>query len=95
MPNRAAAHDHVPRRRANRTHERSHVIRPVDHHPLRGETIQGRGLQRGFWIVGFEVKRRLIVDKDEEDVRPARFRREDRGCEGAQRQERETAAHHE
>lgn len=45
MPNRPAAHDHVPRRHADRSAEGTHVIRAVEDHSPRGKAIDIRCVQ--------------------------------------------------
>ena len=71
MPDRAPAHDHVPRRRADRADEGAHVIRAVEDHALRRQPVDVRRLQRRLRIVELEIERRLVVHEDEEDVRSA------------------------
>jgi hypothetical protein len=69
MPHRAPTHDHVPRRRADRTHVRAHVIRAVENHALAGEPVEVRRFQRRLGVVALQVERRLVIDEDEQNVR--------------------------
>jgi hypothetical protein len=71
VPHRAAAHDHVARRRADRAAERSHVIGAVQDHALGREAVDVRAGQRRLRVVEFEIERRLVVGEDEQDVRSA------------------------
>ena len=70
VPHRAAAHDHMTRRRADGAGEGAHVVRAIQRHALRRETVKIRRLQRRGRVVHLEVERRLVVDEDEQDVRP-------------------------
>ena len=45
VPHAAAGHDHVTRRRADRTAERAHVISAIEDHALTCEAVNVRGLQ--------------------------------------------------
>lgn len=70
MPNRPSTGDHVPRGRANRASEGSHVMGGIQDHAAGCKALDVRGIKRGLRIVEFEIVGRLIVHEDEEDVRP-------------------------
>ena len=70
VPHRAATHDHVTGRRADGSAERTHVISPVQYHAFSRQPVDIRRIQPRVWIVNLQIKRRLIVDDDEQDVRP-------------------------
>jgi hypothetical protein len=68
VPQTSPAHNHVSRRRADCANERPHVMRAIENHPLGGEPIKRRGVQGRRRLVDPEIKRRLIVDNDEENI---------------------------
>ena len=70
-PDRATTHDHVPRGRADRACEGTHVMGGIEDHATGGDAVDIRRLKGGLRVVELEVEGRLVVDKDEEDVRPA------------------------
>ena len=89
MPDRAARHDHVPRRRADPTDPGSHVMGPVKHHASGRQRIKVRGLEGGIRIVDLQVKGRLVVGDDEQDVGPLVRRRARDRNKGNRRQQEE------
>ena len=98
VPHRAAAHHHVPARRADRARKRAHVVGGIEYHPLGGESLDHRSPERRGGVIQPEVKRRLVVDDDVEDVGPAgrrvRGRRGNRHARGQARKRRTEAASH-
>ena len=70
VPDRPAAHHHVPARRADRPGERAHVIRRVKHHSFGGEPVDHRRVECRGGVVACEVEGRLVVGNDVEDVGP-------------------------
>ena len=43
---------------------------PIDDHAVSGKLIDDRAVQRRLWIVDLQVERRLVIDHDEENIRP-------------------------
>ncbi len=74
MPHGATTHDHVPRRSADCTAERSHVISAVEYHPFPSEPVDVWSLKWGVGVVALQIEGRLVIDKDEQDVRPLGIR---------------------
>jgi len=68
VPYRTTTHNHVPRRHANRSAKRAHVIGSVKHHPTIRELVDVRRVQLRFWIVDLEVERRLVINQDEKEI---------------------------
>ena len=68
VPDRAAGHDHVPRRGADRARPRTHVIGPVQSHSTGCDARDDGGPERRARVVGLEVEGGLIVGEDEQDV---------------------------
>ena len=68
VPDSAATHDHVTRRRADATGPGSHVMGGVKDHSLLGKTVDGGRLQSRIRVVRAEIERRLIISNDEENV---------------------------
>ena len=69
MPESATAHDHVARGRAHAPNPRAHVVRSVDHHALGRKTVDVRRLERRPWVVNLQVKRRLVIGNDKQNIR--------------------------
>jgi hypothetical protein len=74
MPKGAPTLDHVPRRSADGAHERTHVIRLIKDRSLASEVVDVRRLKLRVGVVNLEIQRRLVVDDDEENVRPLGLR---------------------
>ena len=70
VPYCASAHYHVPRRRAHATHPRPHLVCAINHHTLSRQFFDDWRIQLTSLIIKLEIKRRLIVNNDVEDVRP-------------------------
>ena len=68
------------------TNPRVHVVRAIDHHPFGCQFFNHRRVQLALRIVKLEVKRRLVVDDDVEDVWALGFR----PCGAGQKQDRES-----
>ena len=71
VPHRAAAHHHVPARRADRARKRAHVVGGIEHHSLGGKPLDRWRVERRGRIIESEIERRLVVHNDEENVGPA------------------------
>ena len=69
VPDRAARHDHSPGGRTYRTGHRAHVVGLVKGHAFRRQFANGGSVQDRGRVVGLEVKGRLIVRDDEQNVR--------------------------
>ena len=67
-PERAAAHDHAPRRGTDRPGEGAHVVGAIENHPPLGQLVEDRRLEPGGRVVGLEIKGRLVIGDDEENV---------------------------
>ena len=89
VPDRAARHDHVPRRRADSADPGSHVMGSVKHHAGGRQRIEIRGLEGGIRIVDLQVKGRLVVGDDEQDVGALVRRRARDRNQGNRRQQEE------
>ncbi len=70
MPDRATRHHHMPRGRADPPDPRSHVVSSIKDHALGCQGIEVWSLQNRIRIVYLQVKRRLIISNDEQDVGP-------------------------
>ena len=73
MPNRSSTHDHVPRSRAYPTYPGTHLIRAIDNHALGRQLFDNRRIQFASLIVKLEIKWRLVIDNDVENIRPLQF----------------------
>ena len=70
VPDRATRHHHVPGGRADPTDPGSHVVGSVKDHAPGRQGIEIRSLQRRLRIIDLQVKWRLVVGDDEQDVGP-------------------------
>jgi hypothetical protein len=89
VPDRAARHDHVPGRRADRAGPGPHVVGAVEDDALLGDPVEDRGLEARRRVVDAQVERRLVVGEDEQDVRSPRWIILRRG-RGAEEQDEES-----
>ena len=68
VPNRATTHDHMPGRHAHGSGERTHVIGTIENHTASRELVDIGSVQCGTGVVDLQIKRRLVVDKDKDEV---------------------------
>lgn len=69
VPDGSARHHHVTGRRAYPAYPGSHVVGSVQDHALLGQAVDVGRVENGARIVDLEVKRGLVVNDDEEEVR--------------------------